>query len=249
MEVMTTRNDDRELATGLLGEASSRLVRTVDGFGEGDWSAPSLLPGWTRAHVVAHLALNAEGIARALGGLVADAGDHEPATMYDSDERRDSDIVELAGSDPTHLRDRLLAGTTSLTDAIAAIPDESWETRLERTPGGRRIRADSFPGMRLREIEIHHADLGASYTRADWSPVIAANLLDAMTRRDPGDAGGFEIRPLDLDRTWLFGDGEAEYPVPVVTGPACDIAWWLTGRPTPETLSCSHGELPRIQGW
>lgn len=250
---MTTRHDDRELATALLGEASSRLVRTVDGLEDDDWSAPSLLPGWSRAHVVAHLALNAEGIARALGGVVADDGDDGPRAMYDSDERRDSDIAELAGSDPAVLRERLLAGTTTLNDAIAAIPDDAWETTLERTPGGRRIRAASFPGMRLREIEIHHVDLGASYTRADWAPAVAENLLDAMTRRDPGEGGSFEIRPLDLERTWVIGgvvgDTEAEYPVPVVTGPASDIAWWLTGRPTPETLSCSHGELPRIEGW
>ena len=40
-----------------LQEATNRLVRTVDGFKGDDWSAASGLPGWTRAHVVAHLAL------------------------------------------------------------------------------------------------------------------------------------------------------------------------------------------------
>ena len=48
-----------------------RLVRTVDGFTGDDWSLPTGLPGWTRAHVVAHLALNAEGLVGALGGVVA----------------------------------------------------------------------------------------------------------------------------------------------------------------------------------
>src|SRR4051794_11287560 len=76
----------------LLVDAAQRLVRTVDGLEDDDWSAPSLLPGWTRAHVVAHLALNAEALARALRGVVADGSDDGPRTMYDSDEQRQDDI-------------------------------------------------------------------------------------------------------------------------------------------------------------
>ena len=57
---------DHSLEPDHLTEAGQRLVRTVDGFSGDDWSAPSLLPGWTRAHVVAHLALNGE----ALGGVL-----------------------------------------------------------------------------------------------------------------------------------------------------------------------------------
>jgi maleylpyruvate isomerase len=232
----------------LLGEAAQRLTRTVDGFHDDDWSAPSLLPGWTRAHVVAHLALNAEGMARALRGVVADdIDDDEPRTMYDSDDRRDSDIAELSTADETELRDRLLAGTSAINDAMASVPAGGWEGRIERTPGGRTMRTASLPGMRLREVEIHHVDLGAGYTTGDWSPEFAELLLDAMSKRDATTA--FEVKPMDSDRTWLFGDAEAEYPVTVVTGPAADLGWWLTGRPAPETVSCSHGELPEIGAW
>jgi maleylpyruvate isomerase len=59
----------------------------------------------------------------------------------------------------------------------------------------------------------------------------------------------FEVRPLDSRRSWVLGSGESEYPVPVVTGPAADLGWWLTGRPSPQTLSCSRGELPEIGAW
>jgi maleylpyruvate isomerase len=248
MVVMTS---DRELAWDLLSDASGRLLRTVDGFGDGDWAAPSLLPGWTRSHVVAHLVLNAEGMSRALRGVVADAADagpEEPRSMYDSDEKRHSDIQDLATAEPGEIRDRLMAGTTLLQEAIEAIPDDRWETRVERTPGGRSMRAGAFPGMRLREIEIHHVDLDAGYTIADWSPAFAEQLLDAMTKRLDLPKG-VEIRPLDSPRTWVVGDGESEYPLPVVTGPAAEIGWWLTGRPAPDGLSCSHGELPTIESW
>jgi maleylpyruvate isomerase len=228
----------------LLGDAAHRLTRTVDGFDADDWSGSSLLPGWTRAHVVAHLSLNAEAMARVLHGVVAG----EPRTMYDSDEQRGADIADLATADPTELRDRLMAATTSFNEAMAAVPPAAWEGRVERTPGGRTMPTATLPGMRLREVEIHHVDLGAGYSRSEWSREFADLLLDAMAKRlRPGQA--FEVKPMDSDRTWAVGGDESELPLPVVTGPAADLGWWLTGRPAPDTLTCSHGELPEIGAW
>jgi maleylpyruvate isomerase len=65
----------------LLPEATQRLVRTVDGLDDEALAAPSGLPEWTRGHVVAHLALNAEGMARVLDSRA----EGEPTTMYTSD--------------------------------------------------------------------------------------------------------------------------------------------------------------------
>src|SRR5262249_6824353 len=115
-------------------------------------------------------------------------------------------------------------------------------------------RAASVPGMRLRELEIHHVDLAAGYTPSDWPPAFCDHLVDAMVKRlrpdpDRSEQRAFEVRPTDLPRTWVVGQAEAEYPVAVVTGPAADLGWWLTGRPVPATLSCSPGELPEIEGW
>ena len=240
------RTDERALAAGMLADASARVVRTVDGFHGTDWSAPSLLPDWSRAHVVAHLALNAEGMARALGGLVSDDEDM-PRTMYASDEQRAEDIEALATTQAGEIRDRLLAGITHLRDAVDAVPPDAWETRVERTPGGRTMRAAAFPGMRWRELEIHHVDLAAGYTRSQWTPAFAEHLLDAMAKRlDP--TPGFQLAPLDSARTWVLGTPPDD-DVPVVIGPAADLAWWLTGRTRPDTLSCSRGELPAIEGW
>ena len=109
------------------------------------------------------------------------------------------------------------------------------------------MRVASLPSMRVRELEVHHVDLGTHYTLADWSPEFAELLLDAMAKRDSSQS--FEVKPLGSSRTWVLGSPDAEYPVPVVTGPAADLGWWLTGRPAPATLSCSHGELPEIGAW
>jgi maleylpyruvate isomerase len=236
---------DRLLALDLLGDAAHRVTRTVDGFHGDDWRAPSLLPGWTRAHVVAHLALNAEGLVRALRGVVADEQDGT-SPMYDSDEKRDSDIDHLARAHHHEIRDRFLGSTTVLQDAFAAMREAAWDSRVDRTPGGRSMRTSSLPSMRLRELEIHHVDLGAAYTTRDWSEPFSVLLLDAMTRRlDPPER--MEVRPLDVDRTWILGPDGADGAV--VTGPAADLGWWLTGRPASERLSCSRGELPQIGAW
>ena len=223
----------------LLQEATQRLVRTVDALDDDAFAEPSGLPGWTRAHVVAHLVLNAEGLAGALTGVVAG----EPTPMYASQESRDTDIEKLADASPTELRTRLLGATTELADAIAALPDDAGDSRIERVSGGRTFRAGSVLGMRLREVEIHHADLDAGYTPDDWDPAFAVTLLDAMGRRDPSREP-FSVRAVDLDRTWAFGEGG-----PVVSGTAVRLAWWLTGRGHGDGLTCDRGDLPGIEAW
>jgi maleylpyruvate isomerase len=232
-----TPPDPREIE--LLQEATQRLVRTVDGLAEEAWPEPSLLPDWTRAHVVAHLALNAEGLAGALAGLVQD----DPTPMYASQEARDSDIADLATADHAELRTRLLGATSGLGDAIAAVPDDTWSARIERVPGGRTFRAASVPSMRLREVEIHHADLGAGYSPADWELDFAVLLVDAMARREAA-AEPFQAHATDVDRSWGFGEGG-----PTVTGHAAALGWWLTGRGRGEGLTSNHGELPGIEAW
>ena len=68
----------------LLADADQALVRTVDGLHDEAYAEPSLLPDWSRAHVVAHLTLNAEGLAGVLHG--AHLG--QPRPMYASLEAR-----------------------------------------------------------------------------------------------------------------------------------------------------------------
>jgi maleylpyruvate isomerase len=225
-------------ALDLLPSASQRLVRSVDALTTDEWHGPSGLPRWSRAHLAAHLALNAEGLAGALGGVVA--GEQVP--MYRSDEARDHDIDALAADEPAELRGRLLGSVTALAAAIAAVPTQAWGATLERTPGGRAFAAAAVPSMRLREIEIHHADLAASYSWTDWGDDFAALLLDTLAGHSEDEPGLVAVAT-DLDRSWTIGDGG-----PAVTGPAAALGWWLTGRGDGEGLT-SEGELPRIGAW
>jgi maleylpyruvate isomerase len=188
--------------------------------------------------VVAHLALNAEGLARR-----ADQSDRGQA---------DEHVPVRRGAGRGHrrpgrrrraeLRDRFLAGTTLVVDAIERMPDELWTETFERTPGGRVIRYAAVPGMRLREVEIHHVDLDAGFAPRGWSDAFASHLIGAMVKRAPSDTS-FRVLATDLASTWVIGGDPGESGT-TVSGPAGDLAWWLTGRPPAASLTSSTGDLP-----
>jgi maleylpyruvate isomerase len=223
-----------------LQEATNRLVRTVDGFQRDDWGGPSGLPGWTRAHVVAHLALNAEGLGGALRGIL----EGTPTTMYRSDEARDADIDALAAEPPEKIEERLVASAASFAEVVAAADELPAGASFERTPGGVVMRAAFVPELRLREVEIHHADLDAGYTHADWPAETVASFLDRDAGRYDGPA--FLAHATDLARSWPFGSPGSD--APVVEGPGSAIAWWATGRDPGAVLSSSTGVLPTMEG-
>lgn len=225
-----------------LDAVNTALIHTVDGLTDDELAAPSLLPRWSRAHVVAHLALNAEGLAGALDGVARG----EQVAMYASDEARDAAIAELASAPADELRERLLAGTARFRDAVAALTGDDWEGSFPRVPGGPPWPVRSVLPTRVREIEIHHADLGCGYSPADWSPEFAASLLDVVTVDQAAvpETPPFAVHATDLNRTWTLGAD-----TPVVSGPAGALGWWLSGRGGGEGLTSDAGELPALGPW
>ncbi len=222
-----------------LETSATALIRTVDALGAEELAAPSLLPGWTRAHVVAHLALNGTALAGVLDAVLRE----EPVAMYESDEQRDGDIEELAGAEQADLFDRLLAATTQFAEAVEAMDERAWTGTFSRTPGTAPIPVANVPQMRRREIEIHHADLGAVYARQDWPEDFVRELLESEAAYD--DAGPLTLSAVDLGQTWEVGGPGG----PTVTGSGADLGWWLTGRGEGAGLSCDAGALPRLGPW
>jgi maleylpyruvate isomerase len=225
--------------TGLEASAIA-LNRTVDALTADDLAAPSLLPGWTRGHVVAHLALNGRALARVLDAV----GRGQPVAMYESDQQRDSEINEYADAGPDELREGLLAATTAFSDAVAAVEPERWDGSFNRLPGGPTWPAATIVPTRRREVEIHHVDLGAPYDRHEWPDDFVAELLDVVSV-DQAAGGPFRMRATDLGRDWAVGgDGG-----PTVAGRGADLGWWLTGRSDGDGLTSDSGGLPAIGPW
>jgi maleylpyruvate isomerase len=233
-----------EQVVRLLESATRRLVRTVDAMADFQFAEPSLLPGWTRGHVVAHLVLNAEGLAGAVEGV----REQRAVPMYASQDARDSDIEQLSGADASVLRDRLLASTTAIHDAVAELPEELYGGRIERTPGSdRTFTAGRVGEMRLREVEIHHADLDLDYGWPDWPSDFTELLLD--NRGAVHDGAPFTARAVDLDRTWSFAGPDEQSGGPTVSGPGALLAWWATGRDPGDGLTSDDGVLPGMEAW
>ena len=68
--------------------ATTRYLGALSDLTDEDMRAPSLLPGWTRGHVVTHLARNADAFCNLLHW--AESGQEH--YMYDSREQRNADI-------------------------------------------------------------------------------------------------------------------------------------------------------------
>ena len=219
-----------------IHEATRRLIRTVDGLPDAAFAEPSALPGWSRGHVVAHLALNGEGLAGILRGLAGG----EDVPMYASPERRDGDIGDLATRSPGAVRDRLYAGCTLFQEAWQHMPDDAWDGSFRRTPGSERWPASQLPRMRHGEVEIHHADLVAGYSAAHWPE----DFLDDTFNRIVGDReDGTPVLLRTPDGDVPLGEGG-----PVVTGSRADLTWWLLGRGTGQGLTGDPG-LPTLGPW
>ncbi|RZT16577.1 maleylpyruvate isomerase [Kribbella sp. VKM Ac-2569] len=185
----------------------------------GDLEAPSLLPGWSRRHVAAHLSLNAE----ALGNLVEWARTGEERPMYPSREARDGDIEAGTSKSADELRAWFEAATAGLNASMATLTDAQWQAQV-RTSRGEPMPATRIPWMRSREVMIHAVDFGTGLTFAD----LPTDFLEALCediRTERGDVP--EVHgPLPEIAAYLAGRPYAE--VSFADGnPATPLPPWL----------------------
>ncbi|WP_028476084.1 maleylpyruvate isomerase family mycothiol-dependent enzyme [Nocardia sp. CNY236] len=226
-----------------VAAATTRLLDTIRGLDERAIAEPSLLPGWTRGHVLSHLARNADSLLNLL--LWAHTGVEIP--QYASSFLRDHDIE--AGAARPHneqLADNEAAATRWLGLA-RSLTDDTWQARV-RTRQGRPIPASEVPWMRLQEVEIHHVDLNAGYQPSDWPAPFVARILPRaaedlthLTADFPLES--FAIHAADTGFTATIGASPATH---TITGPAASLAAWLLGRRPGSDLT---GELPTLPAW
>ena len=136
---------------------------------------PSLLPGWDRRHVLAHVARNADAVLNLL--TWARTGEETP--MYPSPEAREAGIAETAALDPSRLRTELVAATARFADAVRGMPEAAWSAQV-RTMQGRTVPAAEVPWMRCIEVVVHAVDLDAGVSFADVDEQVQAAICDAV---------------------------------------------------------------------
>ncbi|MEV0147429.1 MULTISPECIES: maleylpyruvate isomerase family mycothiol-dependent enzyme [unclassified Nonomuraea] len=213
---------------GELTSATSALLDTVAALGDPDVAAPSRLPGWTRGHVLAHLARNADGLVNLL--TWARTGVRVP--QYDSAAARDAGIEAGAHRTAAEQLADLRESAARLDAVVEDLPEEAWRAPVEA------MRPPPHPAWyvlvrRIRELGMHHVDLGAGYGPADWGERFVRRELHDCLRTWPHDSstvGGIRLLDApggDLPALWRdLGTG------PVVEGRPADMLAWLTGRST-----------------
>jgi maleylpyruvate isomerase len=208
----------------------------VDRLTDADLAADSGLPGWSRGHVVAHLARNAD----ALVNLLTWARTGVETPMYPSQEARDAGIAETSQLPPDRLRGELLAATGRLVEAVGHMSDADWSAQV-RSNQGRVVPASEVPWMRCREVWVHAVDLDAGVGFEDIPPDVQAALVDDVF-------GMWGHRDAVPDVVLFAGDREWGSGSVAVSGPLTAATAWLTGRGTGEGLT-ADGPLPTLPAW
>jgi maleylpyruvate isomerase len=221
-------------------------MSTVATLDEAALRGPSLLTGWTRGHVLAHIARNADSYVNLL--TWARTGVETP--MYPSRAQRDADIEAGAGRSLAEHAADLRASAERFAAAVAAMTPPAWGNPV-RHLNGRKLRPPQLIWGRLREVEVHHVDLGAGYRPDDWTEAFTLHLLREVVS-DLGAAGpALRVSADDLHFTATIGTDTAPTgagPAPVeVRGPARALAAWLIGRSSGDALS--GGPLPELPTW
>jgi maleylpyruvate isomerase len=223
-----------------VDQATERLIRTAEALDDDAVRAASALPGWTVGHVLTHVARNADAYTNLL--TWARTGVETPA--YPTPTARVDDIDAGAGRPLVEQVADLREAHERFADAAAAMPAEAWTFFLPTTGAS----AAAVPWARLREVEVHHVDLGREYTPDDWSDAFALRLLREIISGLQHD-GEFAVvlRPQGLDHPLTIGPAEG---APTVSGPTRSIAAWLAGRGDGPDLTVSpDGALPELPRW
>jgi maleylpyruvate isomerase len=160
--------------------------------------ASSVLPGWSRQHVVAHVAANAE----ALGNLVRWAATGVESPMYASPAERSEGIERGAAMPAEDLKSWVRGSADRLSSAMSALTDEQWDHRVV-TAQGRTVAATEIPWMRAREVWVHVVDLRAGVSFAD----LPGGFLAALTAEIRQKRGLQELPdgPAPEIAAWLAG--------------------------------------------
>jgi maleylpyruvate isomerase len=218
------------------------LLSTARALDDAAVRSASLLPGWTRGHVLTHVARNADGLAN----VAASAVTGRLTPMYVSVEQRDADIEAGAHRSASELEADVESSAERLLSQLAAVPEDAVDVEV---PSGRgpMIRVSSVPWVRTREVVYHHVDLGAGFTFADVPDVVLRKGLAECPPRLADASPGARITCEFSDGTQddvVVGDGAV-----AVRGAAADVLAWLTGRSDGAALQVDDGSLPMLPSW
>jgi maleylpyruvate isomerase len=147
--------------------AHGSLMADVEGLDDAMAGAASLLPHWTRAHLLTHLARNADSNTQIF--VAAARGEVVPQYPGGPDQRT-NDIEAGRGRSAAELVADLAAAIDRLERAWDATTDDAWATGRGGSLSRGALALSEWVFSRWRETEVHHSDLALGFTWTSWSP-------------------------------------------------------------------------------
>ncbi|MEV5964225.1 maleylpyruvate isomerase family mycothiol-dependent enzyme [Kribbella sp. NPDC051952] len=194
--------------------------------------ADSGLPGWSRGHVITHIANFSEAMTR----QVEEALQGRLIEVYDGGRpARDAGIESGAGRSAADLQDHLLQATTNLITAWDKVGPDDWSRPILHRNSNLAAGLDAC----WRELTIHTTDLALTHTPADWPEDFCLHLLDFLQARTPDN---IRLVLQSDSTTWENGTGEEV----LLTGKFTDLTAWYAGRPAPGPIT---GPVPELLPW
>jgi maleylpyruvate isomerase len=233
---------DHVSAIAAIPSAQARLHETLATLTDDEARGESALPGWTRGHVVTHIARNGEAVVRLLAGALRD----EYAEQYPGGaDARDAAIEVGAALPAAELAADVGKTSAEVQEALAAMPGDAW-SRSVVFRGGLVFPAARVAWARWREVELHHADLRlARYTIGDWpATFVEQHLAHELAKLPARLPAGLAVEIAGV----RYGAGS---PPVALAGPDAAVLAWLTGRAAlaEGALTSSSGELPALPSW
>jgi maleylpyruvate isomerase len=177
--------------------AQAALDTALAGLDDATARAPSLLPGWSVAHVLTHLARNADSVVwRLEGAALGEERDQYPGGV----ERRRADIDAGAGRPATALVADVRRTSGAVERVMSELPAAAWDAPSRTSRGVVETSRDAVLS-RWREVVVHHRDLGLA-------PVaLPPELVEAWLPRELPRL----VERTDPERllAWIIGRGEA----------------------------------------
>lgn len=240
MAGMTAITPDALLAE--LHKAADVVASQAGKLAEEDVTSPSTLPGWTRGHVLAHLA----GISNAMARQLELARRGEQVELYDGGfEGRTKAIDMAAGHSLVQHRVDLDSALERALKAFDSLDAGAWQVPISYRGG---VMLDG--GFALwRELVIHASDLNTGRGAETWSRPFCEHLFDFLAARVP-EGQRFVLQPLGLPPVTIGAGNRST----VINGMLTDIAAWLAGRePSLGSLRASAAadgvDLPELLPW
>lgn len=232
-----------------VAAAGRRVLATATRISDGEVAGPSLLPGWSRGHVLTHIARNADGLRNLL--IWARTGTETP--QYASPQAREDAIRAGAARTSAELAADISASAEAFLGTASTLGAAAWQASVAG------LRGPAHPAWvvlwrRLSELEIHHVDLDAGYGPDDWPGSFVRELLGEVSMAFDGrdEAEPAELTDMTTGLTYRIGTAGATAAEPrcFVSGPGGPLLAWLLGRGDGTELTVQPGgRLPAVPAW